>query len=561
MRKSLRAKILLGFGFILFILIGISGFSITNLYTVNQNVEQIIREELPHLTTSNNMALNMAERMATIRGYILTGDEEYQAQYISLAEQSNELGDALLTYSGENEHIAYLLDRSEYWNDITIRQVFPMYEEHGMQTAMIPVRHQLDPIAEEVMEGFTVLASDEQRGIMTRGEGISAQGESVALFTIIATGIGIVVAILVALFVAKQVVNPILRVVRKIETVAQGDLTGEAIHTQSKDEIGRLTTSVNRMVVELRNLMKQAKETAESVASASSELSGYSQLTTAATTQIATTTDQVASSASHTVESSKESSKAMEEMNTGIQRIAESTMSVAESTHLATSEANDGNNEIKSAINQMHLISGAVTETAKVMDQLGERSVQIGTIIEMITSISEQTNLLALNAAIEAARAGDHGRGFAVVADEVRKLAEESRKSAQEIGLVIEQIQDETRQAVAQMEEGTAEVHNGITLVSNAGHAFGRIQRSIGNVNIQIQEVSAVSEEMSASSQQVAASVAEMSELAGVTSVRFHEVKAGTDEQLASIQQIAASSEQLNHMAEELKSRVNRFRI
>ncbi|RNA69445.1 methyl-accepting chemotaxis protein [Alteribacter keqinensis] len=559
MKKSLRAKILLGFGIILVILLGISSFSMVNLYTINQNVDRIMSEELPHLTTSSGMALNMADRMANIRGYILSGDDEYRERYIELAEESNALGADLLGFSNEDEHVAHLIDRSEYWNDITISRVFPMYEEHGMDTALITVRYQLDPIAEEVMEGFTALASQEQDGIISRGNDMSAQGETVALFNIIATGAGVIVAILVALFVARQVVTPILLVANKIEEVARGDLSGERIKTKSKDEIGRLTTSVNRMVTELRTLLKQASETADSVASASSELSNHSQHTTAATTQIASTTDQVAASASNTVESSQESAKAMEEMSSGIQRIAESTMLVAESTQDATREAEEGNREIQSAVGQMNLISNSVSETAEVMNKLGERSEEIGTIIEMITSISEQTNLLALNAAIEAARAGDHGRGFAVVADEVRKLAEESRKSAQEIGEVIEEIQVQTKLAVSQMESGTVEVNSGITLVTRAGEAFGRIHQSIGHVSTQIQEVSAVSEEMSASSEQVTASVEEMAEMAAMTSTRFNEVKSGTEGQLSSIQQVAASAEELNHMAEDLKKSVNRF--
>ena len=94
-------------------------------------------------------------------------------------------------------------------------------------------------------------------------------------------------------------------------------------------------------------------------------------------------------------------------------------------------------------------IEKTVANSVAVVTKLGERSKEIGQIVENISGIAGQTNLLALNAAIEAARAGEQGRSFAVVAEEVRKLAEQSQEAAKQIANLIGEIQGDTDKALS----------------------------------------------------------------------------------------------------------------
>jgi methyl-accepting chemotaxis protein len=192
---------------------------------------------------------------------------------------------------------------------------------------------------------------------------------------------------------------------------------------------------------------------------------------------------------------------------------------------------------------------------------LGERSKEIGQIVDTISGIAGQTNLLALNAAIEAARAGEQGRGFAVVAEEVRKLAEQSQDAAKQIAVLISEIQSDTDRAVVAMEDGTREVMLGAEVVNDSGKAFQEIADMVTNVSSQIREISVSIEQMAVGSQQIVESVKEMDELSKKSSGEAQTVSAATEEQSASMEEIASSSQALAHLAMNLREAVSKFQI
>jgi twitching motility protein PilJ len=161
------------------------------------------------------------------------------------------------------------------------------------------------------------------------------------------------------------------------------------------------------------------------------------------------------------------------------QRMAENAEAATQTSLKATQAAVKGGASVAETIKGMQRIRAAVQTTGKKIKGLGERSLEIGAIIEVINEIATQTNLLALNAAIEAARAGEQGKGFAVVADEVRKLAERSARATKDITGLIKGIQVETSEAVTVMEEGTREVEEGTKLADQAGAALREIEQIV----------------------------------------------------------------------------------
>jgi methyl-accepting chemotaxis protein len=188
----------------------------------------------------------------------------------------------------------------------------------------------------------------------------------------------------------------------------------------------------------------------------------------------------------------------------------------------------------------MSVIKRTTQEGAEKIASLGEKSKEIGQIVNTINQISEQTNLLALNAAIEAARAGEAGRGFAVVADEVRKLAEESGQATKQIRDLIGGIQTEIDSAVRSMSENTKQVEEGSKGVELAVTTFETLPQVIDAVNKSAEEVGTVAQENASGAEEVSASIEEVT---------------------SSMQQVSNAAQQMASVASELKTVVERFKL
>lgn len=287
----------------------------------------------------------------------------------------------------------------------------------------------------------------------------SLNGISIAIGVIF-----IIILFLLSQLIYRFIIKPIKQVVAVSDTISKGNLKNEVSGKISnrEDELGKLGNSMNAMIVNFRNLIKEVKQSIEQVAASSEELSAGSEETTSATNQIVSAISEVATGSEVQLHGAIKSSKAIEEMAKGIQHITETIALVSTNSEKTEKEVEKGNSSIQSAMRQMDKVNESVNKSSNVVNKLSERSKEIGQMAALITSIADQTNLLALNAAIEAARAGEQGRGFAVVADEVRKLAEQTAASAKQVAELINVIQEDTTSSVQSMDKVNVEVHEGL---------------------------------------------------------------------------------------------------
>jgi len=157
-----------------------------------------------------------------------------------------------------------------------------------------------------------------------------------------------------------------------------------------------------------------------------------------------------------------------------------------------TEIARQSTQTIATARSQIVTLEQSIQDSSRAIDELSEKSLTIGSVLDVIRGIAEQTNLLALNAAIEAARAGEQGRGFAVVADEVRSLAGKTQQSTEEIQRMIGALQAGSRKAVEQMLASSEQVRTSVRHISDASEIITSIDSGVASVhhaNIEVADI------------------------------------------------------------------------
>ncbi|MGA8065413.1 MAG: methyl-accepting chemotaxis protein [Candidatus Sulfotelmatobacter sp.] len=332
------------------------------------------------------------------------------------------------------------------------------------------------------------------------------------------TSAALSIGIFVAIFLSRGISSVPQSVLVQTEAIAAGDLTRDDLKVRSQDELGDLTTAINKMSGSLKRMILAITENSVQVASASEELFSTSHQITANSEETSAQANVVSNSAQQVSQNLQTVATGAEEMGASIKEIAKN---ASEAAKIATSA-----------------VKVAETTTATV-SKLGDSSTEIGQLIKVITSIAQQTNLLALNATIEAARAGEAGKGFAVVANEVKELAKETAKATEDISRKIEAKQMDTKAAV-----------DAIASISEVINQVNGISSTIATA---VEEQNATTNEMARNVSEEAHGSGEItSNIAGVAQAAESTSRGASDTQKAA-QQLVETSAELRRLVEQFK--------
>jgi methyl-accepting chemotaxis protein len=234
----------------------------------------------------------------------------------------------------------------------------------------------------------------------------------------------------------------------------------------------------------------------------------------ALSSEIEQNTKAMAAGASDQTDAVSKTTTYVEQMSSNIDLVTMNAEAANQAAVAVRDCSADAQKIVKELISGMERIRRHVEAGWRKLRALGDRTQEIGSIVETIAGIAARTDMLALNASIESVRAGEHGRGFAVVADEVRKLAEQAAQATKEVAGLIETVQLETQESIGVMAQEHSQVEVEAGRVNSAGDALEQISRTSTDSANRVGEISRVTKQQLRFTQEVVLAMERISEVA-----------------------------------------------
>jgi methyl-accepting chemotaxis protein len=529
-QSTVKIKLVVSFGLILFFTLIVGGISIYGYYVMGKSTDWLYEQGSKGIEDSKQLQIDAASLDIELNHLLLASTLPNKNEGQALREQALANIEKLTTSLQENiKRADGKIIRSK--TRVEFNELVEDFDIYLIAIEQVAIVEKSSPSAATTMYFGEKFQGFKPRITKNLQDFVDAKLESASLFNqaaesakyyaIVSTLVTIVISILLSILIGirfrHSIIDPLNKTKEALNALAESRLNTTIEGINYAGVVGQIAQSTQTLQNNLRGAIQEISNNALMISASSEELAAVSAQLNANAEETSSQANEVAQSSDIVSQNTQSVATSTEEFSSSIREISINAMEASRVANKAVTIANNTNQQ---------------------MSKLSNSSIQIGEVVAVIADIAEQTNLLALNATIEAARAGELGKGFAVVANEVKELARSTAKATSEIGQSIDAIQADAKAAIESIVE--------ITQIIN------KIDDISGIIASAVEEQAATVSEISRNISTSAGSSARITETVEAVALASQGISSGSSE-------IQNSSAELAKVAAKLKDLVSKF--